>query len=78
GLAYAIDVAQPIGKRISHMTLLKTGKEIEPAKEYVVAGWASINEGTEGPAIWDVVASYVTKKKSITVGAADNVKITGI
>ena len=30
------------------MTLLKTGEAIDPAKTYVVAGWASVNEGTEG------------------------------
>ncbi len=78
GLAYAIDVAKPIGQRISGMTLLKTGQAIEAGKDYVVAGWASINEGTEGPPIWDVVSNYISKKKTITATAADNVKITGL
>jgi len=78
GLGYAIDVSKPIGQRITNMTLLKTGTALDPAKEYVVAGWASINQGTEGPPIWDVVAKYVTAKKTITVNAADNVKISGI
>ena len=50
GLGYAIDVSKPIGQRISAMTHLKTGKPIEPKKEYVVAGWASVNEGTARPA----------------------------
>ena len=78
GLGYAIDVSKPIGQRISNMTLLKTGTALDPAKDYVVAGWASINQGTEGPPIWDVVSKYVTSKKTITVNAADNVKISGI
>src|SRR6185503_13987142 len=55
GLAYQIDINQPIGKRISNMTLLRTGKTIEPEKKYAVAGWASVNEGTQGPPVWDVV-----------------------
>ena len=38
------------------MTLLKTGEKIDAGKKYVVSGWASINEGTEGPAVYDVVA----------------------
>jgi sulfur-oxidizing protein SoxB len=45
-----------IGSRISDMTLPEaTGEPIDPPKNYVVAGWASVNEGTEGPPIWDVV-----------------------
>ncbi len=78
GLGYAIDVSKPIGQRISNMTLLKTGAAIDAAKDYVVAGWASINQGTEGPPIWDVVSNYVSAKKTIAASAADNVKITGI
>src|SRR5450631_3965335 len=51
GLGYAIDVSKPIGSRISAMTHLKSGKPIDPKKEYVVAGWASVNEGTQGPPV---------------------------
>ena len=36
---------------------LRTGQRLDPAKEYAVAGWASVNEGTEGPPIWDVVTT---------------------
>ena len=52
GLGYSIDIAKPIGSRISAMTHLKSGKPIDPNKEYTVAGWASVNEGTEGPPVW--------------------------
>ena len=63
GLGYAIDVSKPMGQRISAMTQLKSGKAIEPKKEYVVAGWASVNEGTEGPPVWDLVERYVSRCK---------------
>ncbi len=77
GLGYAIDVSKPIGKRITGMTILKTGKAIEADKDYVVAGWASINQGTEGPPIWDVISSYLTRVKTVKVDRADAVKVTG-
>ncbi len=48
GMAYTIDVNKPIGSRISNMTFLKDGSAIDPNRNYVVAGWASVNEGTEG------------------------------
>lgn len=77
GLAYRIDVSAPQGRRISDMTLLKTGKPIEAARDYQVAGWASVNEGTEGPAIWDVVTSYITRKKQIHLEPNRAVTVTG-
>ena len=40
--------------------------------------WKVLKEGTEGPPIWDVVSNYISKKKTITATAADNVKITGL
>ena len=61
GMGYAIDVSQTIGNRISNMTLLKSGEPIDPQKTYVVAGWASVAEATEGPPIWDVVTSYIKR-----------------
>jgi S-sulfosulfanyl-L-cysteine sulfohydrolase len=77
GLGYAIDVSKPIGQRLSALTILKTGKALEASKEYVVAGWASINQGTEGPPIWDVVAKSITARKTIAVAPSDTVKISG-
>jgi sulfur-oxidizing protein SoxB len=65
GVSYAIDVARPAGSRISDLTLLRTGKPIEAGSSYTVAGWASVNEGTEGPPIWDVVASHINAKGTV-------------
>ncbi len=77
GMGYKIDVSKPQGERISEMTLLKTGERIDPAKTYQVAGWASVNEGTEGPQIWDVVEAHIKKMGTVTVNPHDNVKVVG-
>jgi sulfur-oxidizing protein SoxB len=78
GLGYAIDVSRPMGQRISAMTHLKSGNAIEPQKEYVVAGWASVNEGTEGPPVWDLVERYVATEKTVRVAPNTSVKISGV
>ena len=75
GMGYRIDISKPQGSRISEMTLLKTGEMIDPAKTYMVAGWASVNEGTEGPQIWDVIESYIRKKGTVTVSPNNSVKV---
>ncbi|MBC6443418.1 MAG: thiosulfohydrolase SoxB [Rhodobacteraceae bacterium] len=78
GLGYRIDVSKPQGQRISNMTLLKTGEMIDPDRTYIVAGWASVNEGTEGPQIWDVVESHIRKAGIVTVEENNSVDIAGI
>ncbi|WP_300055068.1 thiosulfohydrolase SoxB [uncultured Roseobacter sp.] len=79
GLGYHIDVGQPQGSRISNMTLLATGEPIDAARAYVVAGWASVNPGTEGPQIWDVVESHIRKMGSVTVSRDNNsVVVSGV
>lgn len=77
GLGFTIDVSAPIGRRISDMTLLKSGQPIDAAKDYVVTGWASVGEDTQGPPIWDVVSAYITRRKTIEVKPADAVKVVG-
>ncbi len=77
GMGYRIDINQPQGSRISELTLLKTGERIDPAKTYVVAGWASVNEGTEGPQIWDVVEDYIRKQGTVSVAPNNSVKVVG-
>jgi S-sulfosulfanyl-L-cysteine sulfohydrolase len=77
GLGYRIDIAQPQGARISDITLLSTGEAIDPARAYVVAGWASVNEGTEGPPIWDVVEAHIRKLGTVTVAPNTSVTVVG-
>ncbi|HTO33946.1 MAG TPA: thiosulfohydrolase SoxB, partial [Pararhizobium sp.] len=75
GMGYAIDPDAAIGSRISQMTLLKTGEAIDASKEYAVAGWASINEATEGPPIWEVVEDYLSRNPVVTVEENRSVKV---
>ncbi|HKK85263.1 MAG TPA: thiosulfohydrolase SoxB [Roseovarius sp.] len=78
GMGYSIDISKPQGERISDMTLLSTGDAIDPAKNYVVAGWASVNEGTEGPQIWDVVESHIRKQGTVKLEPNNSVKVSGL
>ncbi|MHA1127754.1 MAG: thiosulfohydrolase SoxB [Alphaproteobacteria bacterium] len=77
GMGYSIDVTKKQGDRITNMTMLNTGEKVEPSKTYVVAGWASVNEGTEGPAIWDLMESYISRKGTVSVDPNNSVKVTG-
>ena len=77
GLGYRIDINQPIGSRISELTLLKTGEKLDPAKTYTVSGWASVNEGTEGPQIWDVVENHIRKLGTVSVTPNTSVQVAG-
>jgi sulfur-oxidizing protein SoxB len=77
GVSYTIDVSQGAGRRITDLTSLKTGKPLDPGKDYVVTGWASVNEGTEGPPIWDVVMNHIQKKRVVAPGEAGHVRVLG-
>ncbi len=77
GLGYTIDIGKPIGKRISDMTLLADGKPVDPVKSYVVSGWASVNEGAEGPPVYDVVSRHIEARKTVKVDENPNIKIRG-
>ena len=77
GLGYHIDISKPIGSRISNMTLVDTGEAVEASKSYTVAGWASVNEGTEGPQIWDVVEAHLRKIGTVKLTPNTSVTVTG-
>lgn len=77
GFGYAIDISKPIGRRVSDMTLLASGETIDPNKNYVVSGWASVNEGTEGPPVYDLVSEYIRDKKTIAIGENRSIRISG-
>jgi sulfur-oxidizing protein SoxB len=77
GLGYTIDVSKPMGGRISNLMHLKSGKPIDPSQNYVVAGWASVNEGTQGPPVWDLVETYVASKKVVRISPSASVKVVG-
>src|SRR5215467_2571474 len=75
GIAYTIDVGQPMGRRISQLRLLRTGTAVDPGRDYVVAGWGSVNEDTQGPPIWDVVANYIAARGEVAPAASGHVKV---
>ena len=77
GMGYRIDINKPQGERISELTLLNTGERIDPSRNYIVAGWASVNEGTDGPQIWDLVENYIRRNGSIKVNPNNSVKVIG-
>jgi len=67
GLQYSIDPAAEMGKRIGDMQL--GGEPLDAGKEYLVAGWASVQEtpaGDTGRPVWDVVAEYLRDVKTVS------------
>ena len=75
GVSYTIDISKPIGSRISDLKVLRTDQPVEPAKDYAVAGWASVNEGTQGPPIWDVVIDHLRKQRVVAPKEIDRVRV---
>jgi sulfur-oxidizing protein SoxB len=67
GISYACAPERKMGNRISEMRLTGSGEPIEADKTYVVGGWASVNEGVEGPAIYDLMEDYITKKSVVSL-----------
>ncbi len=74
GMGYTVNIDAPMGRRIANMHLLGSGAPILPDKEYVVAGWGSVNEGSEGPPIWHVVATHLKGRNVVRPEASRSVK----
>ncbi len=67
GLQYSIDPAAEMGRRIGDLQL--GGEPLDAGKEYLVAGWASVQEtpaGDTGRPVWDVVAEYLRDAKTVS------------
>ena len=77
GLGYRINIHEEQGSRITDMTLLSTGEPIMPDQTYVVAGWASVNEGTEGPPIWEVLEDHIRAQGTVTLEPNNTVDVVG-
>jgi S-sulfosulfanyl-L-cysteine sulfohydrolase len=77
GIAFTIDVAQPMGRRISRLRLLRTDADIDPRRDYVVAGWGSVEEDTQGPPVWDVIADYIAARGEVAPRASGHVTVVG-
>jgi sulfur-oxidizing protein SoxB len=75
GLGYTINVDATRGRRIGNVTVLKTGELIEPERDYIVAGWASVQEGIEGPPVWDLLARHLLRRQVIAPVPPGSVKV---
>ncbi|MBX2882370.1 MAG: thiosulfohydrolase SoxB [Granulosicoccus sp.] len=75
GMAYSCKPTAGMGERINDMTLLATGEPVDPDKEYVVAGWGSVNENVEGPAIYDLMEDHISDLGVVTIQKNDSIKI---
>ena len=78
GMSYSCAPKAQMGSRIQNMTLSSTGAPIEPTKRYSVGGWASVSQEVDGPAIYDLIENYITRKQLITPSGDTAVRITGM
>ena len=77
GLDYTCDPTQPIGRRISAMTL-DDGEPVEAEKSYKVAGWATVNAQSPGPPIWEVVAQYLRDRGSAGIAKLNTPRLVNV
>ena len=79
GLAYTVDPRAKMGSRITRMTL--SGKPVDAARKYKVAGWAPVSEEAKaagGEPIWDVIARYLRAQKTIAPRALNLPQVEGV
>jgi S-sulfosulfanyl-L-cysteine sulfohydrolase len=77
GIGYTIDINKPMGSRISDLRLLRNDQPLAADRDYVVAGWASVNEAAEGPPIWDVVANHIRAQGVVAPKETGRVRVVG-
>jgi sulfur-oxidizing protein SoxB len=75
GMSYTCEPNAEMGSRISEMRLTSTGELLEADKNYVVGGWASVNENVEGPAIYDLMEKHITEKKVVKMPESSTVTV---
>ncbi len=76
GMDYACAPTEPVGKRISDLTL-DNGKALEADKTYKVAGWASVNPQT-GNSVSEVFAKYLRAQKTAQPKKLNKVALKGV
>ncbi|MBU6498646.1 MAG: thiosulfohydrolase SoxB [Rhodospirillales bacterium] len=77
GLDYSCTPAAAIGKRISDM-VLDSGKPLDAAKTYRVAGWASVNPAQDKRPVWEVVAKHLRHAGTVKPARMNRVALKGI
>ena len=77
GVSYSCSPKASMGNRINNLTLLRTGEKLDADKVYTVGGWASINPNVDGPAIYDLMENYISRKGLIEPPEQSTVKLVG-
>lgn len=76
GLSYAIEPGKPAGQRIQDLRL--SGKPLDAAKTYKVAGWAPVAAGVQGEPVWDVVARWLRAHKTVPQRPPNTPRLIGL
>jgi sulfur-oxidizing protein SoxB len=66
-----------MGERIQEMTL-DDGTRIDPGKNYVVAGWATVGSQSPGEPIWETVATYLRDVKTVKLTRLNTPKLKNV
>lgn len=77
GLDYVCNPSEEMGKRITDMQL-DSGTPIDLKKKYVVAGWATVGSQAPGPVVWDQVADYLRRKKTVKLTKLNTPKLKNV
>ncbi|MFP4607398.1 thiosulfohydrolase SoxB [Thiohalospira sp.] len=77
GLDYTMDPTAKMGKRLTDLTL-DNGEKLEADKKYKVAGWATVGEESDGEPIWDVVATYLRDRDTVTIDKLNTPKLKNV
>lgn len=75
GLTFELHVDQAIGARVRNIVHLRSGDPLESTKTYTVAGWASVNQNTEGPPVAALVGQYLQRKRLVGAARVPNVTL---
>ena len=77
GLDYVLNPRETIGKRITEIRI--GNRPMEEKREYLVAGWASVNEQPDNlEDIWDIVARYLREKKTVRIARVNTPTLKGV
>ena len=60
------------------MRLIADNEPIDANKRYVVGGWGSINENVSGPAIYDMLESYIVEEQLVRPKNPSPVRVSGM
>lgn len=77
GVQYACSPLKKMGSRISELRLAD-GSLIDAGKDYRVAGWATVGAASDGPPVWDVVASSLRAKQTVSVYNLEEPVLKGV